>query len=118
MGKARSKELDFVERQTNAASARKALLERFKTKAGDPANAEAAKKRAAEAAERAIARQAREVEKAERKAREAVEAAAAAAAAAAEAARLAKGELEREAARQEAAKADRDRRYAARKEKA
>jgi hypothetical protein len=118
MGKARSKELDFVERQTLAATAKKALLERFKAKAADPATAEAAQKRAVEAAERAAARQVREAEKAERKAREAEEAAIAAAAAAVEAARLAKEAAEREITRQLAAKADRDARYARRKDKA
>jgi hypothetical protein len=118
MGKARSKELEFVERQTTAASAKKALMERFRAKAADPATAEAAQQRAAEAAERAVARQAREGEKAERKAREAERKAREAEEAAAQAILLAKEMADREVAREAAAKADRDARYARRKEKA
>ncbi len=80
MGKAQSKEPEFMERQTAAANARKALLERFRAKAADPATAALKEQRAAE--------------------------------------RLAKEAADRELARQAAAKADRDARYARRKEKA
>ena len=52
MGKGRSKEPEFVERQSDALNAKKALLERFRAKVADPAAPERLQARAAEAAER------------------------------------------------------------------
>jgi hypothetical protein len=118
MGKARSKEPEFLERQTAAANAKKALLERFRANAADPATATAQEKRVAEAAERTAARKVREAEKAERKAREAEAAAAAKREAAAQAEHAAAEMAERKRAAETQAKADRDARYAARKAKA
>ncbi len=121
MGKPRSKESDYIDRQQAAADAKKAMLEKFRAKAADPVAAELAKTRATEAIERSAARKARETEKAERKIREAEAAAAAAreaaAHAAAEAERVAAESAERERAAEAEAKADRDARYAARKAK-
>ena len=117
MGKGRSKEPEFVERQTAAQNAKKALLERFRAKAADPDAAVRLQERVVEAAQREAARKVREAEKAERKAREAEAAAAAKREAAAHAERAAAEKAEREHAAEVEAKAARDARYAARKAK-
>ena len=66
MGKGRSKEPEFVERQAAAASARKAMLENFLAKAGKPADAGAAAQQPAPTADdRGATRQVREPAKAE-----------------------------------------------------
>ena len=117
MGKGRSKEPEFIERQTAAQNAKKALLERFRAKAADPTAADRLQERAAEAAQREAARKVREAEKAERKVREAAAAEAAKREAAARVEREAAEKAEREHAAEAAAKAARDARYAARKAK-
>ena len=105
MGKPRSKESDYIDRQQAAADAKKAMLEKFRAKAADPVAVELAKTRAAEAVARSAARKARETEKAERKIREAE----AAAAAEREAAARAAAEAERVAAKAPNANAPRRR---------
>jgi hypothetical protein len=117
MGKGRSKEPEFIERQTAAINAKKALLERFRAKAADPAAAERLQSRAVEAVNREAARKLREAEKADRKAREAEAAATAKREAAVQAERAAAEKAERERAAEAEAKAARDARYAARKAK-
>ena len=117
MGKARTKEPEFLERQTAAANAKKALLERFRAKIADPATAELQQKRATEAAARTAIRETREAEKAERMAREAEAAAALEREAAAQAGRAAAEAAERARAAEAQAKEARDARYAARKAK-
>jgi Family of unknown function (DUF6481) len=117
MGKGRSKEPEFVERQAAAANARKAMLEKFLAKAADPDAAARLQARAVEAAERDATRQAREKAKAEQKAWEAEAAAAAKREAAAQAERAAAEKAERQRAKEAEQKAARDARYAARKAK-
>lgn len=117
MGKGRTKEPEFLERQSAAANAKKAALQKFLANAADPAAAERQQSRAVEAAERNAARKAREVEKAERKAREAEAALAAAREAAAQAEQAAAEKAERERAAEAERKKERDARYAARKER-
>jgi hypothetical protein len=117
MGKGRSKEPEYIERQTAAQNAKKALLERFRAKAADPNAAARLQERAVEAGQREAARKVREAEKAERKAREAEAAEAAKREAIAQAERAAAEKAERERAAEAAAKAARDARYAARKSK-
>ena len=60
MGKPRSKESEFIERQLAAAAAKKAMLERFRGVAGNPDTAPRQQTQAAEAAERERAAQAKQ----------------------------------------------------------
>ena len=109
------KDPNFVERQSAAAQARKAALEKFRASAADPAVVERQAARMASAVESAAARKVRELERVERKAAEAE----AAKQAEREAAEKAQHELakkaESELALQAEQKAARDARYAARK---
>src|SRR5437660_135480 len=57
---------DFIERQEAAAKARKVALEKFRTKAADPALAERLIARAARASERSAIKATREIERAEK----------------------------------------------------
>ncbi len=68
MGKGRSREPEFVERQAAAASARKAMLEKFLAKT-DPDAAARLRARAAEAANPSPPQQVRDTAKAEKTAR-------------------------------------------------
>ena len=67
----RSKEPDFIERQNEAATAKKAALEKFRASAADPASGQRLRARAASATERAAAKRTREIEETKRKARDA-----------------------------------------------
>jgi hypothetical protein len=116
---ARFKEPSLTERQSAAAKAKKAALERFLARPGpdDPGVVARQAERVARATERAKAEQARELEKAQRKAREAEAAEQAAKAAAEAAAREQAERAAREAALEAERKAARDERYAARKKR-
>jgi Family of unknown function (DUF6481) len=117
MGKGRSREPEFVERQIAAANARKAMLEKFRARAADPAAVAQQQTRAAEAADRDAARKIRETEKAAKKTRDAEAAAAAKREATAAAERALTEKAERERALKAEQKSARDARYAARKAK-
>jgi len=117
MGKGRSKEPEFMERQATAANARKAMLERFLAKAADPDAAARQQARGAEAADRNAARKVRETAKAEKKAKDAEAALIAKREAAAEAERTLIEKAEQKRATETQQKAARDARYAARKAK-
>jgi hypothetical protein len=111
------KDVEFNERLSAAANAKKALLEKFKAKPGpgDPAFEQRQAERVAAAEARKVAHERRLKEKQE--AREAALRAEQAAREAEQAAREAeaKAQAEAEAKRQAEAKAERDARYAARK---
>lgn len=63
----RSKEPDFIERQNEAATAKKAALEKFRASAADPASGQRLRARAASATERAAAKRTREIEETKKK---------------------------------------------------
>lgn len=109
------KEPGFADRQKAALEARKNILDKFRAQPGpdDPAVKQRRAEREAQAAARDKARQARETEKAARKVLEAE----AAATAAAQFAREKEEAAAAEAALKAARKAERDGRYAARKER-
>ena len=109
------KQPDFIERQEAAAKARKVALEKFRTKAADPALAERLIARAARASERSAIKATREIERAEKEVREAERAQQAERDAAIEAERARAESGERERALQAKQKVARDARYAARK---
>ncbi|SRR5271169_2617535 len=111
----RSKEPDFIERQNEAATAKKAALEKFRASAADPASAQRHKARAASAVERTAAKRTREIEETKRKARDAELAMEAKRDDAARAKRALAEKVDRERALQAGSKTARDARYAARK---
>jgi hypothetical protein len=105
------------ERQTAAAKAKKAALDRFRAKPGpgEPAFEQQQADRMTHATQRAAAKQARAVDKAEKKARDTELAEQAARSAAKKAASDLAEKTAREATQQADQKAARDKRYAARK---
>jgi len=111
------REPSLNERQSAAAKAKEAALEKFRARPrpGEPAFAKWQADRASDAKERAAAKTARAVEKAENKAREAELLEHAAQAAARKAASDLAEQAARETTRQAEQKAARDKRYAARK---
>ncbi len=111
----RSKEPDFIERQNEAATAKKAALEKFRASAADPASGQRLRARAASATERAAAKRTREIEETKRKARDAELATEAKRDNAVQAERASAEKVERERALQAGRKTARDARYAARK---
>ena len=109
------KQPGLLERQQAVAKAKKAALEKFQAKVGDPGLAERLNERTAHAAQREAVKKIRDVEKAEQKARDAERAREAEreAALAAERGKVEKAQRERELEAER--KAARDARYAARK---